>query len=63
MSTFLRIAGVLWALVGLGNILMMPVGLLTWDLGVAYNMALYIIPGVAVMAWGRSLRRNRESRK
>jgi hypothetical protein len=63
MSIFLQIIGGLWAFVGLGNIVMMPIGLATWDLGVAYNMALYIIPGMAVLLFGRSLRRRRESRK
>jgi hypothetical protein len=66
MSIFLQIIGGLWAFVGLGNIVMMfpdPVAAGTWDLGVAYNMALYIIPGMAVLVFGRSLRRRRESRK
>lgn len=55
MNTLLRIVGAVWALLGVGNVVMMP-----WDiwsgtalsLGMIFNMVAFIIPGLALYALG-----------
>jgi hypothetical protein len=62
MPTLLKIIGGIWALVGLGNILVMP-----WNdssytvliLGLIFNMVLFVIPGLILFGLGAAIARRR----
>jgi hypothetical protein len=62
MSMFLKIVGIVWLALGLGNIIGMPWsdfeqqnGLLAF--GLIFNMVLFVIPGLVVYALGAIIKK------
>ncbi|NJM10001.1 MAG: SHOCT domain-containing protein [Bdellovibrionaceae bacterium] len=64
MGTLLKVIGAIWALVGFGNLVMMPwteasEGVLTF--GLMFNMLLFVVPGLIVYGIGSGISKRRES--
>lgn len=60
MGTLLKVVGVIWALIGLANLIGMPwtenlSGLLTF--GLMFNMLLFVIPGLVVYGIGAGIKK------
>jgi len=60
MGALLKVVGVIWALIGLGNLIGMPwaensSGLLTF--GLMFNMLLFVIPGLVVYGIGAGIKK------
>lgn len=66
MGTLIMIVGYGWALLGAGNILLMPMETMSegWlTAGLMFNVLLFVLPGLAVGALGQNMRRRSADRR